>query len=283
MLCRYLIKLKIIPNIFVNEESGGIMKKLRYGLFLFCLLLCMGITASAATPELIAHRGFATTAPENTMAAYRLAAAKGYDGIECDLAFTKDNVPVLLHDATINRTSNGKGKPGSYTFAQLRKLDFGKWKSSKYKGEKIPSLQELLTLCKQKNISPYVELKEKRGFTKSKLKIAYGVAKKLNMHHKVVWFSTDFNYLLALRSIDPAAKIGYLAKSPIDTSMIKNVTTLKNSRNTVYIAASLGKYSNKVISTCKQKGIKIFGWYVTSRKQLTQLDPYFTGALAEGI
>lgn len=259
------------------------MKKLKYEILLFFLFLYMGSSVSAATPELIAHRGFATTAPENTMAAFKLAIKKGYDAIECDLAFTKDNVPVILHDTTINRTSNGKGKPRYYTFAQLRRLDFGKWKSSRFKGEKIASLQEVLNLCKKEKITLYVDLKQNRGYTKKNLRAAYNVAKKLNMHHKIIWISHDFTYLLTMRSIDPTVKIGYLALSPVDNNMIKKVTALKNSSNTVFIGASFNKFNAKVINICKQRRINIFSWLATSREKMKEIDPYFTGALADGI
>ena len=111
----------------------------------------------------VAHRGYSFRAPENTMASFLLAADKGYQYIECDIQFTKDNVPVILHDARVDRTSNGHGRADKYTYAQLRKLDAGSWKSSKYAGEKIPSLQEVLRYCVQKDVIPNLELKNGSG------------------------------------------------------------------------------------------------------------------------
>ena len=73
------------------------------------------------------HRGFNKVAPENTISAYRLSKENGFLFVECDVSFTSDNVPVLLHDDTINRTSNGKGKVSNWTFEALRQLDFGSW------------------------------------------------------------------------------------------------------------------------------------------------------------
>lgn len=86
-----------------------------------------------------------------------------------------------------------------------------------------------------------------------------------------------------MRSIDPTVKIGYLALSPVDNNMIKKVTALKNSSNTVFIGASFNKFNAKVINICKQRRINIFAWLATSREKMKEIDPYFTGALADGI
>lgn len=97
---------------------------------------------------LLAHRGYAVTAPENTIPAIELAAEYGYKMVEIDLQFTSDGVCVLLHDNTIDRTSNGTGNVYDMTYEQLQQYDFGSWKSSEYAGTKIPTLKEALLTCK---------------------------------------------------------------------------------------------------------------------------------------
>lgn len=104
-----------------------------------------------------AHRGVGTDAPENTLAAFRLAVRQGYGMIETDPKFTSDGVPVLLHDRTVNRT--GRNPDGSkietpteistLTFAEARRLDFGVFMGEKFRGEKIPSLEEALSFAKE--------------------------------------------------------------------------------------------------------------------------------------
>lgn len=94
----------------------------------------------------IAHRGDSGAAPENTLAAIQRAIEIGVDMIEIDVHLTKDGIPVVIHDDTINRTSDGKGRVRELTFEQLQKFDSGAWFSEKYKGEKIPSLQQVLSL-----------------------------------------------------------------------------------------------------------------------------------------
>lgn len=101
---------------------------------------------AGAEPLVIAHRGAARDAPENTLAAFREAFAQGADGIETDIRLTKDGHAVALHDATMKRTTGGKSKlaVGSATLAQLRKLDVGAWKHERFAGQRIPTLAEVL-------------------------------------------------------------------------------------------------------------------------------------------
>jgi len=93
-----------------------------------------------------AHRGDSAVAPENTLPAIQSAVRKGAHQIEIDVARTKDGQLVLLHDLTLNRTTNGTGKPGDYTLAELKKLDAGSWKSKKWAGTRIPTLEEALAV-----------------------------------------------------------------------------------------------------------------------------------------
>mgnify|MGYP002624266873 FL=1 len=93
----------------------------------------------------VAHRGFSGIAPENTMAAVQLAMEQeDVHWIEVDVQCSKDGVPLLIHDFTLNRTTNGKGPVKDKTWAELQTLDAGSWKSTAYRGERLPSLDEFL-------------------------------------------------------------------------------------------------------------------------------------------
>ena len=95
------------------------------------------------TWRFVAHRGVSAVAPENTLPAMQLADRLGFGGIETDVRFTSDAVPVLLHDASVDRTSNGHGDIHRMTLAQARALDFGAWRDPRYAGTPIPTLAEL--------------------------------------------------------------------------------------------------------------------------------------------
>ncbi len=91
-----------------------------------------------------AHRGGAATHPENTLAAFRNAVALGAHQIEFDVRRSADGEIVVIHDARLDRTTNGRGKVSRTNFAQLRELDFGQWKSDRFTGERIATLAETL-------------------------------------------------------------------------------------------------------------------------------------------
>ncbi|WP_346427633.1 glycerophosphodiester phosphodiesterase [Gracilibacillus sp. YIM 98692] len=106
-----------------------------------------------------AHRGASKQAPENTMPAFDLAYHYGADGVETDVQLTKDNVPVLIHDENVRRTTNGVGFVQDYTYNELKKLDAGSWFHPSFKGTPIPTLDELLTWNQEKKMKLNIELK----------------------------------------------------------------------------------------------------------------------------
>ena len=91
-----------------------------------------------------AHRGWSAKYPENTMAAFRAAAELGVDQIETDIRITADGELVLIHDATVDRTTNGSGLVREKTLAELRALDAGSWKGEEFTGLQIPTLKEFM-------------------------------------------------------------------------------------------------------------------------------------------
>lgn len=95
------------------------------------------------TPIIFGHRGASAHAPENTLAAFELAFTQGADGVELDAKLSADGHVVVHHDATLERTTNGKGSVSKHTLAQLRELDAGSFFSEKFRGEKIPTLDEV--------------------------------------------------------------------------------------------------------------------------------------------
>ena len=94
-----------------------------------------------------AHRGWSEKYPENTMLAYRKAAELGVDQIEIDVRVTKDDQLVIIHDATVDRTTNGSGRVDSMTLEELRALDAGSWKGEEFAGERIPTLDEFIAFA----------------------------------------------------------------------------------------------------------------------------------------
>ncbi len=114
-------------------------------------------------PRWIAHRGAGRLAPENTLAAFRVGAEYGFRMFECDAKLSADGVPFLLHDATLERTSNGHGTAGDHPWSALSQLDAGSWHSRRYAGEPLPSLESLIRFCLGNGYALNIEIKPTPG------------------------------------------------------------------------------------------------------------------------
>jgi glycerophosphoryl diester phosphodiesterase len=120
--------------------------------FVLMLAVLFVATPALAEPIIIAHRGQDGSAPENTLAAFRGSIARGITVLEADVRVTRDGELVLIHDATVNRTTNGRGRVASLALADIRKLDAGS-------GERVPTLREALQLVRGTRTSLLLDMK----------------------------------------------------------------------------------------------------------------------------
>jgi glycerophosphoryl diester phosphodiesterase len=95
------------------------------------------------SPIILAHRGDLAHAPENTLPSFSQAIQKGADGVELDAKLTSDGHVIVIHDSTVDRTTDGSGKVSSLALEEIRKLDAGTWFSEKFNGTKVPLLEEV--------------------------------------------------------------------------------------------------------------------------------------------
>jgi glycerophosphoryl diester phosphodiesterase len=127
------------------------------------------------------HRGASGQAPENTLSALKLAAAQGAKWVEYDVKITADKMVVLLHDDTIERTTNGRGYVGQMTYDQISKLDAGQWHTTRHAGEKIPTLRQAFYLMRSLGLSANIELKPCPGFeTETAMAVAQVIHYEMN-------------------------------------------------------------------------------------------------------
>lgn len=109
--------------------------------------------------QLTAHRGVSRLAPENTIAAFQLAVDFKVPWIELDVQLSSDHTPMVIHDFTVNRCTNGRGKVKNLSSNELKKLDAGIWFGDQFENETIPTLEQVLNLVKANNTSLNIELK----------------------------------------------------------------------------------------------------------------------------
>ena len=169
----------------------------------------------------IAHRGMDLIAPENTMPAFKLAVLNGFKYIETDIALTADNIPVLLHNTSINQTArNADGTALSntvyiydITYEQALTYDFGIFKGQEFAGTKITTLEEFLVFCRNTGVHPYLELKYDEHYSQTTLISGImDAVKKCGMLGKITFTSFVRGYLNDLVSnYAPNERIGVLA------------------------------------------------------------------------
>ena len=147
------------------------------------------------------HRGESKYAPENTMSAFYLAYFVNSDGIETDLRKTKDNKLVLIHDKTVDRTSNYSGKVSNYTYKELLSINFG---NKQYKGEKIVKLEDFLKYFSYKDIELYIEIKEE-GYEE----LIVDTINKYNIENLTL-ISFKYNILKKIRKLSDGINLGWL-------------------------------------------------------------------------
>lgn len=158
--------------------------------------------------QLIAHRGASAIAPENTLAAFQLAVKQGAAGIEFDLQLTRDRVPVVIHDPTLNRTTDGQGKISDYTLAELKQLDAGKWFDVKFSGEKIPTFPEVLGLLEATHLTIYPELKGRLPWSVADLQLFTDTIIEKGWQDRCTILSFDWRMLKRIRKIQPDLCLG---------------------------------------------------------------------------
>ena len=155
-------------------------------------------------PRWVAHRGAGTLAPENTLAAFRKGAEYGYRMFECDAKLSADNVVFLMHDATLNRTTNGYGIGGEQNWLQLSQLDAGSWHSRQFSGEPLPTLANLAHYCIRNRYFLNIEIKPTPGVEFKTGEIVAQQAALLWQHEEVPPLLTSFQ-VDALKGAQQAA------------------------------------------------------------------------------
>ena len=167
----------------------------------------------------VAHRGLSSKAPENTLESFDLAVSTGSKYIEFDVHLSKDNEVVIIHDDTVDRTSNGEGKVNSKSLEELKKLDFGSWFSSNYTGAKIPLLKDVLN--KYRDISFVIEIKGDQEYLVQKVMEIIDnneywkekLLKSENDEPDIIFCSFLPNQIIKLRKYSSDIVIGFLVKS----------------------------------------------------------------------
>lgn len=161
------------------------------------------------TPVVIGHRGACAYAPENTLASFNLAVELGADAVELDVKLTRDGVPIIMHDETVTRTTNGKGKVCDLTLAEFKELDAGSFKDSKYAGEPVPTLEEVFEAVAGR---VWINVELTNYYTRGDALVPKVLAliQKMNLQKRVLLSSFDPFNLRQARHLDPSLPLAQL-------------------------------------------------------------------------
>jgi glycerophosphoryl diester phosphodiesterase len=160
-------------------------------------------------PAVIAHRGASAAAPENTLASFKLAADLGADAVELDVKLTRDGALIIMHDETVDRTTNAKGKVRDLTLAQFRQMDAGAWKAPQYKGEPVPTLEDVFDAVAGR-VWINVELTNYYARGDSLVPTVVALIQKMNLQKRVLLSSFDPFNLRQARHLDPSLPLAQL-------------------------------------------------------------------------
>lgn len=212
-------------------------------------------------PLIIAHRGFSAIAPENTLSAFKSAIRSKADMIELDVQATKDGTPVVIHDAKVNRTTNGTGKVKNFYLWSLRELDAGSWFDQKYKGEKIPTLEEALKFINGR-VPVNIEIKNS-GVTEKVIATVY----ELGVEKKVLISSFDPRVLRKIKKLKIQIPTGFLYHYPVYFNPVK---TLENLGAVVFIH-NFKFTTPKLVKKIHDAGFKIFVYTVNKPTDIKKM------------
>ncbi len=228
--------------------------------------------------KVLGHRGASGYAPENTIPAFRKAIEMGADGVELDIQLTKDGEIVVIHDETIDRTSNGSGNVRDYTLEELRQFDYNYQNvinpktKKKIQGEKmypeydkidIPTMREVFELFKPTDKIINIELKTGVFFYDIEEKIL-ALAKETDMEDRVIYSSFNHYSVKKIKALKPDAVCGFLyADGPVEMPEYAK----KHGAEALHPAFYNLQYPG-FCDECKRLGIDINVWTVNSEEQI---------------
>ncbi len=224
--------------------------------------------------KVIAHRGACKVAPQNTMPAFEKGLEIGVDGFETDVHLTADGVPVLCHDYEIEETSDGHGTITSMTLDELLEFDFGGYFGDDFKGTKIPTLDEFLTLCESDDVEVMnIEIKPSKENDMTVVHKTIEAVKAHGLFDKLLISSFSAKMLLESKKIDKKCKTAFLY-SPKDKIFVKIIFTAARFAKGLGVSALHPHFSVVTPSYVKKAhsmGIEVNPWTVNKESDIRRL------------
>ena len=215
----------------------------------------------------VAHRGGAKLAPENTLAAFAAAITRGDKAIECDLQVTKDGKVVAFHDRTLNRTTDGSGTLARTTSSKLKRLDAGRWKSKRFHGEHPPRLEDVLDLAAGR-ASVFLELKRGRRLVKRLQKI---IEARPHQWGEMAIISFESDLLVQSKERIPQLPRMYLRRRPKIGSYGERSLRKASEAGASYIGFEDPGIYPDIVSRSHDAGLGVYAFTVNNQRRAQRL------------
>lgn len=210
----------------------------------------------------IAHRGAAALAPENTMAAFAMAVELGADAIELDLHVSRDGELVVIHDTTLDRTTDGEGPVHARSLQELKQLDAGRWFGESFAGQRIPTLDEVLDRFSGK-VPLALEIKAGSAFFSGIEERVVAVLREHRVVSRVAVASFDHHALLRLKELEPCLRTGaLLVGRPVSMSAVAGPSKADA------MALEFSLVTKTEIDACRAAGLQLVVWVVNEPAQM---------------
>ena len=214
----------------------------------------------------VAHRGWSSKAPENTLAAIQLAMSEPYiSWIEFDVQLSKDGIPVIIHDYTLERTTNGQGFVREKTYAELSQLDAGSWFSPVYAGEKIPTLEDVLDLAGGR-IRMNIELKTQGNMSSGLEEAVIDHIYRYTLQHDVVLTSFEPKVVQRLKRLAPELRTGLITEMPSP-----DYVAVCRSLGADFLSLYYPMFTKQNAAALVQQRIGIMAWTCNHTKDIIQV------------
>lgn len=224
----------------------------------------------------IAHRGLSSVAPENTKAAIVAAANAGFRYVEVDLRETNDGIIIGMHDESVDRTTNGTGNVAELSWSSITKLDAGSWYGDSFIGEKVLNIGDILCICRNYGLHPYLEIKNVTSYPYLSKQIQiYG------MHKNITFISFNIDDLKTLAPLLPNARLGLLM-DVFDESHLNELLALKTPNNEVFISSG-ENLNNEALNMCNSIGVPCERWTIDTETELYSIHKRITGVTSNTL
>ena len=216
----------------------------------------------------IAHRGSSGSAPENTMAAFRMAVAADTDMIELDVRLTLDGDLAVMHDRTINRTTNGRGRIRTIPTATLHLYDAGSWFGAAFRGERVPLLKDVLTTLPHQvgiNIEVKTDGEPRKAIFAGEL---ITILARYGKGRRIIVSSFDHRFLARLRKSSPGIVTGALQRAVVDGS--RKPSAIAQRLGATAFICSLAQLRQRGVRDAHDRGIFVAVYGVNTQAQLNR-------------